>query len=476
MSDDPIYLQKEFVLRHLLRVPGLLEPVIERIEKYGVFSDTGDLEWIWNAVAAYYTKYHKPVPMDVLLLDLRCVLAASGMSTFEPEISNKIRHWFEVPIDPAARDMVSDLLKQFFLETMQTELKNSLQGGEPQEKLRERLRQLEHGLTDQPLKIPQERNPFWKAPHHFLRDIERIPTGIDFIDNALGGGVRLGEVGAFLMPSKGGKTTIVYQLQRELVYRRKHGLVLSFEQYLEGDLSVRMYVLSTGTGRKDWARGVENMSPELLERWYKVAPLWGYYLHFFDHWVDPQNSLHSVGEVFRIVEEYRAKGINIQWVMLDWWGCMLRKLISANPVRSDWEKRQQEATWLGEIKAYTQKLGVCTLVFHQLAGAEAGKSERHVSTSFRAQENSNFCNMLDWCFVSSRKDGNSDVTFKLDVARSAASSGKIRVHLDGQNCQFVGKGPDYAASTLTDMQKHSGGTPATMVDDNRTSYGLRDLE
>jgi hypothetical protein len=235
------------------------------------------------------------------------------------------------------------------------------------------------------------------------------------------------------------------------IAKKQHVLIISFEQRLEGDIAGRMYVLASNSKRRDWkGNDITKVSPAVMERWRRAQPLWAEYLHFYDNWVSAEFPLHSVKNIFSVVEKLEKQGQKPDVLWIDWWGRMCGKLESSNSyLKSDYDKRKAHQTWLHEIKSYSEDFGVRTFLMHQLSGAQAAKSSKYLASAHDAMENKNFPQMLDYCFVASKKDSASRVQFKLDKARSTKGD-TVTVYLNGECCRFESTAPEFTSSLLID--------------------------
>ncbi len=438
--------KRKYILKYLIRCSSLMEACQFTLNKMKFFEGFPDLDFIWGTVSGYWSEYSKLAPEDAILLDLELKYDAECPFSLA-DIKQTVGKWFaEKDLDSLhVQNMLQGYLKEYALTTLKQKLDSdpdSLDSAELQN-FAERMRPA--------LLEPTQRNPFVGSPNLFLEQNKRIPIGIDFIDALLDGGTIPGEVVGFVIPSGGGKTTLVMQGTAAAIIQKKHVLILSFEQKLEGDITGRMYVLASNSRRMDWKKGdITKINAAVMERWRQAQPLWAKYLHFYDNWVSAEFPLHSVKEMFTVIDKLAAIGQKPEILWIDWWGRMCGKLETAQmALKSDYDKRKAHQTWLHEIKSYSEEYGVRTFLMHQLAGAQAAKSSRFLASAHDAMENKNFPQMLDYCFVASKKDNMGRVQFKLDKARSTKGD-TVTAYLNGEYCKFESTAPEYTSSLLVD--------------------------
>jgi hypothetical protein len=452
------YLKKSFIMKAVIRSSRLMSSVGDRIEKCHLFKEFPDLQFIWDSIYGYFKVYHHNVSLSNLDLDLNCRMTRPdhpiefSRSDLQPLLdeAEAIKDVQEAPI--------VDLLSAYFKQAGLSALRTRLETGEEIDL--SALQTASESFKTAVLK-PRDKNPF-RDLDKYLVSMPRIPLGIPFYDKMLKGGTLPGEVTGMIMPTKGGKTTFCCQGVRERVHREEHVAVFSFEQSLEGDLTKRLCVLATHSARSDWENLEKRTSlhPEIQARLEKAMPLWKKYLHVYDDWVQHDMPLYSPKDLFNIVEDMDKAGEKPRFIFIDWWGEMYRKLLATTNFKSDFDKRMKSQEWLHEIHALAEKYQVHVIMFHQMSGDESKKSHGgHIGTAHDAQENKNFPNMMDFCFVTTRPNSEDQLIMKLDVARSAGQS-QVNLKLDGEHCEFKPVDMDYSAelmakkvSTPTDQYK-----------------------
>jgi hypothetical protein len=448
--------ERKLILRHLVRRETVLRSVYKEVKNLHLFDDDAVMDIVWQVVAYFFETYNSTVTKEVILLELLRVFEEappeeSGYTEEDVRILLDELFIEQEFMDKHVLELISKYKKQFHIAALTGEEDESL------------IRKHIDGLnTADRLKsekyIPEEVRIFKniKTIHDvlpFLKQTDRIPTGVDFVDRSLDGGVLNGEVVGFIMPTKAGKTTLSLQFGYESVFRKRHVVYLQFEQSIQGDLSIRQCVLASASTRSAWKlREGELPSPEITNRFLQAAPYWDSYMHSYDGWVSSANPLRSPAEIFEIVAKLTAEGKKPGLVILDWWGQILNKLIVSNGIHKDDIKRAQQ-NWMHEIKTCAKECDVPVVIFHQLRGAAAGK--KGLATAHDAQGDRDWPNLMDACFVSSRKDSESHVTFRLDISRSTACTDDIRVKLDGERCKFIADTADFGVQLIDPLKETS---------------------
>jgi RecA/RadA recombinase len=422
---------KLVVLQHLLCRPNLFRASVESLRKVDFFEGDTDLQWTYQIAVAYYDTFKKQVTEGALLVDL------SGPEY--TEMRNQVKTWFALPDDYGWSD---DFVKQEILEFLggksMDKVRDALDEVDDRVTLRETLHGALQEVNNNVFGDIEDQNPFSDILGN-LQMSSRNPTGVDFIDEILDGGVRVGEVLGFVIPTSGGKTTLGLQFADACVRQGEHAAILSSEQGLKGDITVRCFTLASRGHQRDF-KDPENMVPEVKAKLMEAQPAWNKYFHFFDQ---RQLSVDTMQGAFNPIYQLKEKGMLPRIVVIDWWGRLKNRIMAAQPYRlSDNQLRNLSQQLLQEVKDQTEILGVTTVVLHQMAGAVAERGPKHKPSSHSAQEDKNFNNMMDFCFTVSKKDPHDNVWLRADKARSTANN-EQRLKLDGGHCLFrMAEGPD----------------------------------
>jgi hypothetical protein len=464
--------EKKMVLRHLVRREKVLASTYKVINMLKYFESIPMFNLVWIIVEDFFKTYTTTLSKEALNVELQKVFNISAPEEdgyTEAEMLFLLEELFQdTPFaDQIVLEKIASLKKEHHLK----QLSRPQLSAEDVEASLEGIRKA--GTLAKQSAKPVEVNIFkgvtdlasLASLNSFLIQAKRNPTGVDFIDRAFGGGVLPGEVIGFIMPTKTGKTTLGLQLACECVLRKKHVVYVQFEQLITGDLAQRQLVLASGGTRKDWNKGdITQVDIKVQEKLLKGATLWAEYMHCFDTWVTKDNPLFSPSDIYEIVQDLNSQGKHVDLVILDWWGLLKGKLQDSNGIVNDNMLRQKQAAWMHEIKACTSSLGVTTFIFHQVAGAAAAR-KKGMPSAHDGQGDKDWPNLSDACFVSGRKDSDSNVTFTLDTSRSTANVHELKVHLDGEGCRFISDGIDSASMLIQDISEVTTGITEDIADD-----------
>jgi hypothetical protein len=442
---DAEYNERKIVLRHLILRSAMMKAVCEDVQKTQMFLNHKDLGLIWNVAYLYWKSYGGGVPFEVLSHDLRQCGSGAGILDSEVEqLCDMLKSWYSNPefYDKYVQDLVTAYLKDYATY----HLRENLDIKSPEE-LAGEIEQTSQVFRTNPFQRPEIRKPFenLQASLHLT---PKIAFGVPFLDLPLGGGTRYGEAVGFIAPSGGGKTTIALQVAAGQVRHQKHVLYLSAEQPYEGDIATRICALATGMKREAFDGGFAKIPPDALALLDTAMPLWNTYFHFVDL-SDLDYEIQDVPAIFRPYEDLLRQGIHAELIILDWWGEVRDRLEETNSKKFDSAQRRESRSYLSALKRCIKsdpsdlknRPGTRLLVTHQLSGQASSKSPTYRVRTKDAQEDKNFDNRMDFCFVASGKDSDDNVRFYLDKARSTANwQGVYR--LDGPHCLFESTDPE----------------------------------
>lgn len=424
------YRMKCLVARHLLQKPSLFEGAFDIVQETSFFDGYPLLQIIVRAVEQS-KMFHGPPTLEMLEADLA---DSSDLSEAQKkEGMELLTRWFSTS---AAfnynEEMVWTELKQARQVHVAQEVRSELE--DEQRSVREIVQSAHRRFESEGFTAGlRESNPF-SNPQKFLATRLYEPTGFTPIDICMDGGSEAGELVGFVIPSGGGKTTLGLQIAACQVERRNHVLYMQTEQQIEGDITMRAFCLATGMPRSEWKRGWNHASETARKRMDEVRDAWAEYFHVFSLKDDLPR---TVDELFAPAWRLAEEGKTPKYIIFDWWGDLRDGFIEhLEKTGSDSESRRRSRVWMHDVKAQTGRLGDCrTIMFHQLAGAEAEKVRFKANSSHSAQEDKNFNNRMDFCFTFSNKDKDDRVIMRSDKARRAENK-EINLVLDGEYCRL----------------------------------------
>lgn len=463
-EDEEDRLEKEVTLAHLLNRRHVMRPVYRQLQDMNYFIDFEDLHLIFHFACEYMKLYDRCPSYELYKLNL------AGMAD-ELNISEDVARAAMTKLGGLLQEyewhdeLVQDWIKESIKEEEMRRYKDALESEDIDEAL-EKLPDFSTSMQADPFQQITLQNPFDDLANN-MEVAQRTPLGVDFLDYILDGGVCKGEAIGILAPSGGGKTTLALQIADAQVIARKHVLYISTEQKLRGDVSIRSYCLAAKAPRDAFKNGLDNVPPEIVETLEMQKKYWLQYFHFMDV---SDLKIQTLEQIYKPLEDLIAQGKPPSLIIIDWWG-RLRDNLTLNHVdvanKSESRARIASRDWLHNIKQKAEKYDAATVVFHQLAGAEAKKSAKSTPSVYAAQEDSNFSNMFDFAFALSNRNAMDNARLSAGKARGAAKM-EATVHLDGRYCRF--KRAEDVDSTIESMNEgideEVANTTSDYVDDN----------
>lgn len=391
-------------------------------EKYEVFK-VNPHKLVFDNIVGYMEEYGSLVSIDALEDELKHLADLPSSNPNSIDFNPTILHSFYVPEPVKMRAFYSDLLKDIIKETIRSQVRENATE-EDEESTSFLMKQLWELKDIEKLGVVATlENPFdVDNPKDYIQEVQKISTGVGFIDRATNGGMAKGQTAGFLMPSKGGKTSLCCQTLGASVMNTKHAMYFQFEQELKGDISQRLYSIATQTPVSHWENEHALVS-ESVERWHRIKEPWKKYIKVIDYWVFPKNPMNNIGDIFKAVDEYNKalpKGEEVDLILIDWWRALELKLGVGS--ESENNKRDVRTNMQKEFVGYVQERGIRAMVFNQLTGAKA--NQKNPASMYDGIEDKSWGFFWNYIFVSNRptEENNNVVKFKLDGARNAGQS------------------------------------------------------
>jgi len=433
-------IEKQFqrlFMSHILNMRIFIEQAREDISRVGMFKGYPEMCAVWDLLCEYYDSYQEIPSLSLIELELPNFMPKYGLTEVDARSLMPVLKALaeNKQLDEAYfRDQIEHRKREVVLQELASDLSSA-------EASDNRTTQLLEGairnLQDSSFDSIEEENPFDSLSEN-LSTVMKMPLGIDFLDDILGGGAARGELMSLLAPSGGGKTTIGFQLAASCVDKGRRVVMLGTEQSIKGDLTVRACVLATGRPRSTFRNGYNSLSQEVLSDLAVSAERWKKNFSYFDFSNKQRvSSLKSVRQLFDPVIRMISEGRPPDLVILDWWGLAKNMLIAGHSLRTDSEIKRMSLNWLHELKSIAENSIDCPLfILHQLAGAVAERGSKHKPSSHSAQGDKDFNNTFDFAFTISKMDLATQVaTLTADKSRGAART-EVEIRLDGAYCMW----------------------------------------
>lgn len=268
---------------------------------------------------------------------------------------------------------------------------------------------------------------------HRLHMTRRVSTGIDFLDHILDGGTLDGELHGYLAPSGGGKTTLALQLMRGSVLNKRGHVHVTVEQPPDGDIALRAACLMADLPRKAFL-DPDNLSVETRRALENSRKAWSSCTRVID--MSRSREITIPALMGLVDQSSREMGTPAKVFSLDWWGKLSDRMQGSVGAKiSPSEIRMKNREWMDDLRISLDERGMVGHVFHQLSGEASAKGPKHRASSHDAQEDKNFNNLFDFCWVFGKMTAGKVCRLNSDKARSTAGAECV-LKLEGDNCRF----------------------------------------
>lgn len=255
-------------------------------------------------------------------------------------------------------------------------------------------------------------NPF-RDIKKLVRRFERVPTGINWMDELSSGGGREGDLWLVLGSPGGGKTTLCVQYCCAQAMLGNNVLWATYEQTIEGDIAERMVANITDTSL-DVIRdvGFDSLPQEVQDKFWAAVAGVDDRLTAMDMTrvqADPQDpeDYGGVKSIWKQFRKMKEDGHAPRTVIIDWFGSMMSRIASNLCIDLSTcyrFKAQEEINTLIQF-ARTEKIHI--IVMHQLDVKAAGARPTYLADATHAQDMHNLQNFFDLVIILGKKDVNS---------------------------------------------------------------------
>ena len=465
MTSDPHdQRMKWMVFWHFIQMPDIFMASKQAIDEMGYFKTYPWLEAAYICMASYHEEFTEMIPLEILCMQYRAVCEDMRVDQETQRLCiTKFDKYYGT--EPQGRALVQQTLEDAYRDYRTRKLSIDIQAPDSDEERQRSVASVNDVLSSNMFANLQTKNAF-EDPKAKLQMAKRSSTHCEILDGLIDGAAA-GDIIGWFAPSGGGKTTEAIQVHCRHIDASATSAYFSGEQPMEGDLSIRMYSVMTGNKRFIF-ENPDTVYPETYEKIQKKSQVWGHHGHFFDLTDEGVGAISSIDDLWRPIEAMVRDGNPPRVIILDWWGCFVT-LLNAGlpPTRDGNEQKEREKRWILDLKKRCKSIGAWCLILHQIAGASAGKSSKHVASSHDAQGNKDLNNMMDYCVVTSKKDKSSGaVRIITDKARGKENR-EIRGVLDGARCRIRrDTDPDRALEGMTAEVE----TQAQSVQDVRSSF------
>lgn len=279
--------------------------------------------------------------------------------------------------------------------------------------------------------------PFMDPEEAQFGTVPKVPTGVLFIDQALGGGVQPRRMYGLIAPSGGGKTTLSNQVAISCAMAAQHMLVMSYEEPITSEYMAPVYANATRIKRSriEAMRSINDLTPEERNLYKRGCDKVGRYLHFADMSGKDNSGSGGAAEIEQIVVRLLNKNIKIEGIILDWFWIIAKRAFAGSTVeygkKSD--DRQFSQQLMDDIRRIAVKYDVWFWINQQTAPAAAtkkGSANWNESAEFKS-----FAWLLSGCFCLNAMDASQIAEINLSKGRMVQAN-KQYVQLDGEYAMF----------------------------------------
>jgi hypothetical protein len=182
-------------------------------------------------------------------------------------------------------------------------------------------------------------------------------------------------------------------------------------------------------------RGKGAVDPAIVQRLEAVAGEWKTFFHFVDCRKKSKGADLRIEDLFSPVDRLIQMGLEVDLIVLDWWGRWRSRMLMQMQRSSDARDRNAASDWLDTLIQGVKDRNSRLLVLHQIKGAKAGVGPGARVSTHDAQEDSNLNNLFEFGFALGKLNSDNQAGIFCDKARtSARTDGHLQ--LDGDRGIF----------------------------------------
>lgn len=268
---------------------------------------------------------------------------------------------------------------------------------------------------------------------------DKVPTGISFLDQLLGGGIVWGEHGGCLGPPSGGKSTLANMLLCNVAIQGHNAMLLQFEQSVKynSDIMSRIYSYLTRLPRSEFAdKDYDELSEsakQALASCSKVSDR----IRVGSFTDDNVN--RTVDAVIETIDEAIESGFEPKLVIIDWLGAVVSEFLgAATGTDKSYPILAQEIQ--DKLGAYGKTKNISFFFLHQTSTDAAAKNPAYKPTMYDSYYFRGFSQKLEFCLElgtkSHQPDGRFACWLHCGKVRGAEPDKSTIVLLDGANSKM----------------------------------------
>lgn len=444
------------LLVHLIRCPNVTLKALDRL-KPNDFDDATELphKLIWKIASEFYRQHKMMIPAQYVADKLSDQVAEIPMLA-DPHIQQSVQDALTMCYSKIADH---DLVPGFALEILGNLL---FQRHALSEFDKERQ---ESGMTPakwEQLNIRKRTDaitgarvvePFGETASMDINIAPRQRTGVSFLDELIGGGMRIGECMGFLAPSGGGKTTFSNQVAISYAMKKNHVFVFTYEEPITDEYLQPVWACASRIPRSTFEtiKHFTDLSPEKYKQFMQAREQIKDYLHYID-----MSGVGGTGsgyggpeEIETILLEHKQRGIKVDAFIVDWFWPMFKRWTSTttksfNDSQGEERSRAQQCT--DRLKQLCGTYSCWAWINQQVTPSEA-KRKRKMEQQDSAELKS-FSWYMNGCLALNTLE-ESQLTGILNYSKArSVRKGSKTIQLDGELATFKSVGEDDAYDPL----------------------------
>lgn len=278
-----------------------------------------------------------------------------------------------------------------------------------------------------------------RAAKDLLIHRDKIPTGINFLDQLLGGGIVFGEHGGCLGPPSGGKSTIANMLLCNLAIQGYNTVLFQFEQSVKynSDIMSRVYSYLTGLPMVNFVnKNYEELTKEAMDALDKCVDISDRIRvgSFTD-----DNVARNVGTIIQSIDDLIESGFQPKFVIIDWLGAVVSEFLrSATGTDRAYPELAQQIQ--DTLNSYGKEKNISFFYLHQTDNVAAQKPPSYKPNMHDSYYFKGFAQKLEYCLElgtkSHQPDGRFACWLHCGKVRGAEPDKSVIVLLDGANSKL----------------------------------------
>ena len=272
---------------------------------------------------------------------------------------------------------------------------------------------------------------------------DRIPTGINWLDEVTSGGGRAGELWLILGSTGGGKTSCAVQYACAQALMGNATLWATYEQSLEGDVAERIIACVTDTSL-DRIRdvGFENLPEDVQKKFWACVAGANEKLIVLDMTkvrLDTEADTNDNGGMYSIWKQYKAlkeQGVKVKTIIVDWIGAMM-SLVGA-VTKKDLAKGFRFVTQaeIDIARRMVKEEGIQIIFFHQTDSKSQHARPSYIPDKTCSKDMKDLSNYMDIVLTLGIRDVNDVCWVSAAKSRKGAAITKT-IQLLGDKSRFI---------------------------------------